>query len=1006
MDGKNNTQHSREAFDEAYAKLNAEQKKAVDTIEGPVMVIAGPGTGKTQILTLRIANILLRTDTKPENILALTFTDAGETAMRERLLRYIGTQAYRVPIYTFHAFAQHLIAEYPDAYTKIIGGRPASDLEKIMLIQTILDDGVIKHLRPLGDPSYYVKPILNIISKLKQEYIVPDTLALRIVRQEDTLLGIEKIHQKGAHKGKVRGEYQKEEKSIEKNKELLLVYRQYEALLRDKRLFDFDDMIVETVRALEGNEDMLRDLQEQYQYLLADEHQDVNGSQNKILELLASYHQRPNIFVVGDEKQAIYRFQGASLENFLYFENIFPATTSISLASNYRSAQRILDTAHSLISTNAGALSELRITLHAQKELFSIIQKRSFSHQVLEDMWVVTRVSALLAEGIFPQEIALIVRTNKEVEQYASLLRKEGIAVTATADSDILKHPITLALQSLIRAVVEVHTEEALFTVLHGAYWGIPVTDLFKIFSARTYGQSLLQIIEDENILAQLHVHEPEKILRVSRILKETRAMETTSAPQRVLEFLLQQSGFLDYVTVRDPLEGGKVIRRFYDEFEQIAVRDGAVSLRTIVEEFTQRERYGLPFTAPAIETHANAVQVMTAHKSKGLEFAVVIIPHMSDSSWGGVTRRNYFDIAFAEHIVKDDFDELDDERRLFYVALTRAKERLYISYAHTNQDGRLFVPSRLLEEISIDLIDEIETTMEESAFNPTSALLQSVVPVAINPELLQTFLQQRGISATALNNYLRSPYDYLYRNVLRMPEAQSESMQFGTVLHNVMEKVTAYHSHTGKMPSATNIKEYLERELRLMPFTQEEYVRLHERGFATILNYCEYIAQSLPQHTKEEFGIKVYLETGLPEFPQLLLTGKLDRLNFNAEGNVVQVIDYKSGKPKTRNEIEGHTQNGTGDYKRQLTFYALLLTLYGDERYVCKTGVLTFVEADSKGVIHEEVFVISDEEIALLTQELLRVTKEIISGSFFEQPCDEAVSSYCSLASLLQRVM
>ncbi len=1004
MDGKNNSHHGREAFDEAYAKLNVEQKKAVDTIEGPVMVIAGPGTGKTQILTLRIANILLRTDTKPENILALTFTDAGATAMRERLLRYIGTLAYRVPIYTFHAFAQHLISEYPDAYTKIIGGRPVSDLEKIVLIQTILDSSSLKHLRPLGDPSYYVKPILNIISKMKQEYIVPDILALRISKQEDALLGIEKMHQKGAHTGKVRGEYQKEEKSIEKNKELLLVYRQYEALLKDKQLFDFDDMIVETVRALKGNEDMLRDLQEQYQYLLADEHQDVNGSQNKIIELLASYHQQPNIFVVGDEKQAIYRFQGASLENFLYFENIFPGTTSISLTSNYRSAQRILDASHSLISTNAGALSELRVELHAEKELPSVIEKRSFSHSVVEDMWVVAQISRLLAEGIPPHEIALIVRTNKEVEQYALLLRKERIAVTATADSDILKHPITRALQSLITAVVDIHTEEALFTVLHGAYWGIPVSDLFSIFSARTYGQPLLQIIEDASMLAQLHVSEPEKILRVSRILKETRAMETTAAPQRVLEFLLQNSGFIEYVTTQDPLEGGKVIRRFYDEFEQIAVRDGAVSLRTIVEEFAQRERYGLAFVAPAIETHVSAVQVMTAHKSKGLEFSVVLIPHMTDSSWGGVSRRNYFDIAFSEHIASDDFDELDDERRLLYVALTRAKEHVYLSHAQTNQDGRLFVPSRLLEEISADLIDEVDTTIEESVCDPTSVLLHTVAPIAINPELLQTFLLQRGISATALNNYLRSPYDYLYRNVLRIPEVQSESMQFGTVLHNVMEKVTAYHSHTGKMPNATNIKEYLERELRLMPFTQEEYVRLHERGFATLVTYCSHIEQSLPSHTKEEFGIKVYVETGLPEFPQLLLTGKLDRLNFNAEGTVVQVIDYKSGKPKTRNEIEGTTKNGTGDYKRQLTFYALLLSLYGDERYACKTGVLTFVESDSKGVIHEEVFEITDEEIELLTQELIRVAKEIVSGSFLLQGCDESVSSYCHLASLLQR--
>jgi ATP-dependent exoDNAse (exonuclease V) beta subunit len=243
-----------------------------------------------------------------------------------------------------------------------------------------------------------------------------------------------------------------------------------------------------------------------------------------------------------------------------------------------------------------------------------------------------------------------------------------------------------------------------------------------------------------------------------------------------------------------------------------------------------------------------------------------------------------------------------------------------------------------------------------------------------------------------------------LYRNVLRIPETQALPMQFGTVLHNVMEKVTALHTKEGIFPSDTQVKEYLERELDKMPFTKEEYVRLHEKGYSALLNYIAHIKPVLPKATKEEFSIKVRMETGIPEFPELLLTGKLDRLDLDANGFVTRVIDYKSGKPKTRNEIEGNTKNSAGDYKRQLTFYALLLKLYGDERYVCNTGVLTFVEADAKGVIHEEAFTISDEEVEAHRQELVRVTQEIITGSFLDTPCDPATSSYCHLASMLLR--
>jgi DNA helicase-2/ATP-dependent DNA helicase PcrA len=996
------------AFDKAYASLNPAQKEAVDTIEGPVMVIAGPGTGKTQILTLRIANILLKTDTKPENILALTFTESGASAMRERLLRYIGTEAYRVGIFTFHGFAQQLIGKYPDAYMRIIGGRPASDIEKIKCIETILQGNGIKHLRPMGDPSYYVTHILRMIGSLKQEYIDPDGLARIIQKQETELLGIEKMHEKGAHKGKVRGEYQKKEKSIEKNRELLTVYRLYEASLREAKLYDFNDMIVETIKALESNEDMLRDLQEEYQYILADEHQDVNGSQNKILELLASYHEAPNIFVVGDEKQAIYRFQGASLENFLYFGDVFKGTKTISLTSNYRSGQTILDAAHSLIAVDFGPAQALRIALTAHGSVQNAqVEKSSFSHQVHEDTVVVETIKKLVQEKVPLEEIAVIVRTNKEVETFASLLRKEGLAVDASADSDILNHPITISVQALVASLVDSHSEATLFTVMHGAYWNISPNDLVRIFGARNYATSLQSIIESREMLEKLGVEKVDTVLHVEEVLRKARTLMHVAAPHKVLEYVLQESGFLDMVTTLDPLEGGRVVRRLYDEVEDMVVKNDALTLRDVVDAFVMRGQFNLPLNAPFIATDSHAIQVMTTHKSKGLEFAHVFIPHLTDSLWGGTASRTYFDVPLTSHLTEEaisGIDAFDDERRLLYVGLTRAKEHVYLSHASTNSEGRAFVPSRLLEEISEAYVTRVATEALESVFDPVETLTKNDPVRTIDSMLLTTVLKERGLSATALNNYLRSPYDFLYRNVLRIPETQALPMQFGTVLHNVMEKVTALHTKEGIFPSDTQVKEYLERELDKMPFTKEEYVRLHEKGYSALLNYIAHIKPVLPQATKEEFSIKVFMETGIAEFPQLLLTGKLDRLDLDSNGFVTKVVDYKSGKPKTRNEIEGNTKNSAGDYKRQLTFYVLLLTLYGDERYVCNTGVLTFVEADAKGVIHEEVFTISDEEVEALKIELIRVTKEVITGSFLDTPCDPSTSSYCHLAEMLRK--
>jgi DNA helicase-2/ATP-dependent DNA helicase PcrA len=994
-------------FETAYRALNAKQREAVDAIEGPVMVIAGPGTGKTQILTLRIANILKRTDTRPENILALTFTESGARAMRERLRTYIGAEAYRVPIHTFHGFCETLIRQYPDAYARVIGGRPATDVEKLDLVQEIIDDGDVRLLRPIGDSAYYTKKATDVIQTLKREFITPDRFAEIIAGQEKALVGMDRLHEKGAHKGKVRGEYAKKEKSIAKNRELLHIYRRYEAVLSDRRLYDFEDMIVETVRALESNEDMLRDLQETCQYLLADEHQDVNGSQNRILELLASYHEQPNIFVVGDEKQAIFRFQGASLENFLYFEDVFPNTTTIALTENYRSGQVVLDAAHDLIKVADGPLAELRVPLVSASGASAAVERRHFTHQAAEDGWVIGAVLSAIERNVPPEEIAVIVRTNKEVEQYAALLRRRGIAVAPSADSDILEHPVTQSVLALI-AAASGSSGQALFGVLHGAYWGLAADDLTRVCAAQSFGEPLVAIIASKKRLGELGVVDPDAFLRVGEVLLRARRKASTHAPHEVLEYLIQESGLLKLVVADSPEEGTRVIRRLYDEIEAMVVRDHTATLADVQSVLAKRRAHGLPLTAPFISTDPHAVAVMTAHKSKGLEFDTVIIPHLVDSLWGGATRRTYFDIPLTRHINESSLDATDDERRLLYVAMTRAKRTLLLSHADTNADAKDLSPSRLFEYIGETHMKHEDTAAHEAAFDPVSLLGTPAAEHSLHSErmsaLLKTVFLERGLSATALNNYLTSPWNYFYRNVLRIPEVQSESMLFGTAMHSVMDRAIVHHTKEGALPSDTQIKQYLESALARLPITAEQYTQLHEKGLPALIAYLRHATPSLPKKAEAEFSIRVMLPTGRADLPEIPLTGKLDRLDFDEEGRVIRVIDYKTGKPKSRNVIEGKTKDSNGDYKRQLVFYALLLSLLEDERYACRDGVISYLEPDQKGAIREEPFTITDEEIEELRGEILRVADEITNGTFLSTPCDPAVSNYCAYVELLRQ--
>lgn len=975
---------SGEEFKRAYKALNSAQKEAVDTIEGPVMVIAGPGTGKTEILALRIANVLDKTDSRPENILALTFTDAGAHNMRKRLERYIGSDAYHVAVYTFHGLAKQLIDKYPDSYPRLIGARPATDIERFSVVEEIISSGDFKLLRPHGDPLYYVREIPHALGELKKAYLTPDLFAERISKEEESLALEPRTHEKGAHKGKPRQAYLDLEKRIEKHRELLSVYRQYQALFQSRRLFDFEDMILETVEALKSNEDMLRDLQETYHYLLADEHQDVNESQNKILELLADYHDRPNIFVVGDEKQAIFRFQGASLDNFLYFQDRFPGTKVISLTENYRSTQTILDAAFGLIKTDNEELAALRQPLES-KAKGGRVELREFPHEAVEDDWVVEEVKKTLASGQLAEGIAIIVRNNKDVIALANTLRSSGIRALPSADNDVLYHPVTLAIENLIGSVVNLKDEGALFECLMGPGWGIKSGDLVRVLAERGAEWPLHRLIADPDKLSELSIEAPEKILNVAKVLEEARNKLSITPPHHIIQILVEKSGLLEYLMKEDPIEGAGVLRRVYDDVEGMVVSQQAMSLLRVAEIFNYRRQHNLPLNAPFINVKSGAVAVMTAHRSKGLEFETVIIPRATDKCFGGGRRRDLFKLPLLSHDPLPELGEEDDERRLFFVGLTRAKKNLLISWSENNNEGRLMEASRFISDIPEDKLDLVSTEDLNNEFKPAKIFTAIPSPLKIQPSLIRELFLARGFSVTHLNNYLEDPLKYLYENLLRKPHPRSLSLLFGEAMHGVLERSIEHYQAKKELPKDTLIGNWLRNELERLPLSQSDIASLHERGYAALITYIRGLAGADLSRSRNELSVKVTLTTNDSDLPEIPLTGKLDRVDYDEGGEVVRVVDYKTGKPKSLKEIQGETKNSDGRYKRQLVFYALLLSLYNPDQPLPKSFVLSFVEPKEKtGEVVEFPFTITKEEVETLKQEVIKVAKEIVSGEKF----------------------
>jgi len=560
-----------DVFLEYYKKLNSEQKRAVDEIDGPVMVIAGPGTGKTQILTLRIANILRKTDTDARSILALTFTEAGTIAMRKRLSEIIGESAYYVNISTFHGFCNDIIKQYPEEFPHIISSRNITEVEQIQIIEEIVYSLKLNLLKPFGNPLHYISSILSNIDNLKREGIDALNFSKNVLDKKENFLENPDIYYKsGAHIGKIKGKYKDEEKILSKNEEFSIVYKKYEIELQKRKLYDYSDMIMEVWRALSKNEDLLLTLQERYQYFLVDEHQDTNNAQNKVLELLTSFYENPNLFIVGDEKQAIFRFQGASLKNFLYFQKKYPKTKKIVLKENYRSTQSILDSTQDI----AQNISHKSLALTSKDKKGGEIYVRAFSKESVELAWMSTDIKEKIKEGTPPNEIAVLYRDNKDAFAVIDYFEKWGIVYSLESDQNILDDKDIQKLISILRAVQNLGSDTDFFDALHIDFLNIHPLDIYEManFSRKSRGViSLFDIAGSKQHLSELNIQSKDTISDFYKNLILWKRLDKNYGLVRVFEEVVQNSGYLSYIlSLQDSLLKIEKTNALFDEIRNI----------------------------------------------------------------------------------------------------------------------------------------------------------------------------------------------------------------------------------------------------------------------------------------------------------------------------------------------------------------------------------------------------------------------------------------------------
>ncbi len=980
-----------QAFETQYARLNESQKEAVDTIEGTVMVIAGPGTGKTQVLTLRIANILLRTDVGPSAILALTFTNAAAANMRKRLLDIIGSAAYDVNIFTFHSFANYLIEQNPEYFPRIAGFQNAAEVEQIDIIRTCIDETDLVHLTLLGDPYGYVGDIRQGITHLKREGIDAEAFSLWIKKErEEFEARPDRYHEKGPHKGKMKGEHQKTLKYIERGGELAIVYALYQKKLAERHRYDYDDALLAFIETLETHEDFLRSLQERYLYFLVDEHQDTNGAQNRILELLTTFFDAPNLFVVGDEKQAIFRFQGASLANFLYFEKKFRNVKKINLSLNYRSHQGILDSAHSLIGHNTEGLAG---ELSAVRGAGDKIKIFSFGSDEAELLFVADMVRDKLAQGTPAHEIAVLYRFNMDAAPIAEFFERLGIPFVIESGQGVFEDHDIKKLNYLFEAIADLSNNEAVARSLFLDLFDVDVSDVHTVLSvAKRREADIYAVIEKP---ASLELVDQKKLHAMLDHLKLWHKASVNEPFARFFERVVRESGILTSIQ-NAPTHAEKFdkLSRLVEEIKAYAQKNSDYGLRDYITMLDIFKTHHVALEAKPRQG-AERVRLMTAHKAKGLEFEVVIIVNAYDGHWGHRRESSFFNLPYGGTDTPTAKNGIDDERRLFYVALTRARSDACITYATMAPDGRTRVPSQFIEEIK-DEYKELHVHETDAALHPFAT-----VPVTTQASkekyaaFVRSHFESRGLSATALNAYLSCPWKWFYRHFFRMQFVYTVSQMKGNAVHGALQNFFD-RKNTDPDIGLDFLLERLDYHISKQVFTtrEKEHVRLDARNALT--GYFETYHRSWTYPTVNEFFIKGALLDGIR------LTGKLDKLELLSESQV-NVIDYKTGKPKSRNHIEGKTKaQGAGDYKRQLVFYRILLERMHDPRYVMQQGVIDFVEPTDAGRYAQIPFEISDEETHELEAEIRRVADEIMTLSFWDTRCDTVGCEECSLRDLL----
>jgi DNA helicase II / ATP-dependent DNA helicase PcrA len=1049
-------QLSPQTFDQEFNKCNPEQQQAIKQTEGTVMVIAGPGTGKTQILALRICEIL-KTN-RPKDILCLTYTEAGANAMHKRLEQFIGSAEKEIAIFTYHAFCKNVIDENRTYFGDATDLDLISELESIELFHELIDNipagNVLK--RYTGDVYYDYYRLKNLFSIIKKEYYEPINLIQCAEKYIESLPNLEEFQYKKDRKPVKKGDpnprlIDEETGKINQFIAGVALYEPYLELMKSKKRYDYDDMIQWVIRAFKENDELLAKYQERFLYILADEFQDTNGSQMEILNLLNAYWEDPNLFVVGDDDQSIYSFQGAENERIRefvrkYAQKLFP----IVLTSNYRSSQEILDISKSLIENNQTRLiydatlksifenqnRELNKNLIAKNPKFELKSPFPFGERVgigvfsypnpLHELgFIVNRLIEAKENNENLSEFAIIYRSHKDIQNYIKVFDHLKIPYNAKRRTNILELPF---IQKIIKLLTYLEEERykpgngdyLIFELLHFDFFGIDYQDIRKlaVVCAKDYKEPAVwrKTIGNKNQLFELGLVSASAISKLVENLALWQKSMYNETIQVLFEQIITKGGIIAHImNLEEKIWYLEILTSFFDHIKEESVKNPKITLKKLLDDFKKMEDYNIPIEIEKLTYAQQGVNLMTAHGSKGLEFETVFLINTIAPAWEKSRSQtdtfkfppfSKLDLNFKED-EKEKKEE--EERRLFYVALTRAKQNLQISYPinKVKNDKELekskFV-SEIIEKTNLEP-QTLELTNEEITKYASLALFDELEPnlKPINDAYIQNKLKNYSLSVTHLNKYLSCKLSFYFENILQIPQARSESMGFGSAIHGALENIFRDVTQNGQFPSIAQFIAYFDKAILKYEshFTPEQLKRRKEYARELLPAIYNDKLEKWNKITRTEYNLTSVVVDGVP------INGKLDKLEFT--GKQINVVDYKTGrveraKPKLNppkpdadlatakfEEIYG------GDYWRQIVFYKILMDNDNQHpEWEMVSGEMEFVEPDKKGEFYSRKFYPNAEEIAFVKSQIRSTYQGIINHDFYKG-CGKEDCRWCN---------